>query len=767
MVASPRLVHAALALVLALALGRGVVAGAQPAETLDLADVSTEDAVLLRVHGADGSGSRGVPVAGGRDCDGDGLEDLAFASIQASPLGREGAGEVLLVLGDGTVGGEIDTAHAHARVLRIFGAAPAEVAGSEIWIDDVTGDGLGDLLIARQNHTPDETRSGAGALSILVGAPVLRDRAQTGLPIDLAAPPPEVDIVTLIGAQPLGRLGIWVRTGDVTGDGVADIVVGADQEGSGGAVHAGAAYVVRGGSHLASTQAVDLLDFGATALAGHLARLLPPPGSEEYHLGGTVQIADLDGVGGGEVLVAATLNRSGAGIPAEGQPSSTAHSSGGSAAGTLFVAWADNFVGDPWPAGFGFELQDPPGDKTIIAGGVGHVAFGEELIGGFDWDDDGSPDLFVGDIVGDGTDGGARPGSGVGLVFYDAGSLRGLLFDLDSMPPGVTTTRLLGGAAGDISSDTAAAGDFDGDGVDDLAVASPHASPLGRESAGSVHLLFGRVGPWPATIDLAPGALPPPASARVTWVQGARGGAPNDVGDTLSYSAAVADLDGDGRSDLVTNEMLGNGVAARDVDAGNLIALSGARLTGLPACGDGLDNDADDAIDFPDDPGCTGPDDDSERARILLCSPLDPVCGKAADLGGSLKLKIRKTAKLSALASAQMAFGIGSWAAATGEGDVLSGAYAVVGKKRRKLELTLDADSLALLLARVAEEASAEAGTPVLIELRGLPKVRGKLRKKGAELELKLTLGVSADVGGRTRKGKYRWKLRGPLVPGS
>jgi len=763
MVASPRLVSA---LVLTLGLYSPGIAAAQPAVTLDVADLSTEEAIFLRVSGAGGNGARGVPVAGGHDLDGDGHQDVAFASIQASPLGRDGAGEVLLVFGDGTAGGAIDSANFDARVLRILGAAASEVAGSEIWLDDVTGDGLGDLLIARQNHTPAVLRPGAGALSILVGGAALRTLAESDVAIDLAAPPPEVAILTLVGGHPLGRLGIWVRTGDVTGDGVADLVVGADQEESGGAFHAGSAYVVRGGAHLAVDQTVDLVEFGATALAGHVARLLPPPGSGEDHFGATVQIADLDGGGLGDVLVAAALNRAGAGLPAAGQPGFSAHSSGGTAVGTLYVAWDDNFVGDPWPAGFSFEMQDPPGAKTIIAGGAGNVAFGEEVIGGFDWDSDGAPDLFVGDIVGDGTAGSTRPRSGVGHVFYDAGTLRGLLFDLDAAPAEVAMTRFVGGSAGDISSDTAAAGDFDGDGIADLAIASPHASPLARDGAGVIHVFFGRDGRWPATVDLAPGALPSPDAARVAWVLGANGAAPNDIGDTLAYSAAVADLDDDGRSELVTNEMLGNGVASRDVDAGNLIVLSGARLAGLPACSDELDNDGDDAIDHPADPGCTGPDGDSERARILLCPSLDPVCGQAAQLDGSRKLQIKKTTKRTADTSAEVGFGIGNWAAMAEEG-ILSGAYAVVGKKRRKLELTLDADSLARLLAHIAEEATADAGVAVAIQLRGLPKVTGKLRKSGTELDLKWTIGILADVEGRQRKGKYRLKLRGLLAPES
>ncbi len=43
----------------------------------------------------------------------------------------------------------------------------------------------------------------------------------------------------------------------------------------------------------------------------------------------------------------------------------------------------------------------------------------------------------------------------------------------------------------------------------------------------------------------------------------------------------AADLDGDGRAELIANEMTGNGLAPGSTDAGNLIAVGGAELAGL------------------------------------------------------------------------------------------------------------------------------------------------------------------------------------------
>jgi len=113
------------------------------------------------------------------DCDGDQKVDVGFASIQADPLGRTNAGEVFLVLGDGSIGGTIDTFGFDPNILRIIGDGNHEVCGAEIWIDDITNDGIAELIIGRQNYTPSAGREGAGALTILIGGSGLRQHAQT------------------------------------------------------------------------------------------------------------------------------------------------------------------------------------------------------------------------------------------------------------------------------------------------------------------------------------------------------------------------------------------------------------------------------------------------------------------------------------------------------------------------------------------------------------------------------------------------------------
>lgn len=568
-----------------------------PALVIDLATTATGSDELIRVSGPTGpttSGRFGVPVAGGFDVDGDGHRDLAFAQIVASPRGRGLAGEVRLVFGDGTIGGALDAAANPTRLLVILGAGEREMAGSEIWMDDVTGDGLGDLIVCRQNFT-GLGRVGAGAVTVVVGGPVLRNLAASSTVLDLAAPPAGVTLFTLVGAAPFDRLGVWARAGDVDGDGTADLVVAADQESRSGEPHHGALYVLRGGPHLARNAVADLARFGSSPYDGLWARVTPPGGSAEFHFGGTHQVGDLDGNGRAELIVAAALNRAGAGI---GPTQAQAHGVGGPPGGRMWIVWDDAFPAGSWPAGYQVRLgAGAPGSVTVLRGGAQNRSFGEELLGGLDYDGDGQADLFVGDLVADGTNAQNRSVSGIGYVLYAAQRLKGRDLSIDQATSVVRVTKILGPVQGAIGADTATHGDLDGDGFDDLVVGNPHDSPQDRSGAGSMHVFFGRRTGWPPVIDTAPGRLPPSWRGAITEIQGRAGqGGPNDIGDTLCYSAAAGDLDRDGRIDIITNEMVGNGVAPGAVDVGNLIVLGGSMVS-PPVTNGGAP---------PEGPGATG-----------------------------------------------------------------------------------------------------------------------------------------------------------------
>ena len=553
-------------------------------QNLDLLGLPTTNG-FLRASGSgiEGDGRFGLPVAGGHDLDGDGHNDFARSNMLLSPLGRTRAGGVDIIFGDSLIEGGIDLAVANPRILSIYGDGIQEATGGEIWMADLTGDGLGELIIGRPNFrgsSPD--RIGAGALTIIMGSPELRTMAINGTPLDLRLPPAGVNVFTIVGAAELDRMGFWMREGDVTGDGIDDIVVGADQEDNGGATNSGAAYVIRGGSHLDANMTIDLAGFGTTALAGNIFKISPPAGSEGYHFGSTVAMMDLDSNGRDEVLVSSSLNRAGGVLLAEDAPIGSAEGSGANIGGTLFILWDDNVpTGPTWPAGLDFTMGAFPASSTRIDGGTvagqfTNDRFGEDMLGGLDYDGDQSPDLFIGDITGQALD---RNNAGLGHLFFSAANLKNRNFNMGNVPSDINVSTFFGPEAGAISSDTLAHGDFDNDGFADLAIGSPTANPLGRISAGIMHIVWGKAGPWPNIVDFQEGLKTNPADLQITDVLGAFGQTTsNDRGDTLMYSATAGDMDNDGRDDLIINEMRGNGVAASTIDVGNLLIISGAAI---------------------------------------------------------------------------------------------------------------------------------------------------------------------------------------------
>ncbi|HSR54204.1 MAG TPA: hypothetical protein VLV83_25525, partial [Acidobacteriota bacterium] len=295
----------------------------------------------------------------------------------------------------------------------------------------------------------------------------------------------------------------------------------------------------------------------------HLARIHLADSPPNVHLGGTCQLGDLDGNGRAEVLAAATLNRAGASL-------SKGPGIGGLPGGSAFIVWDESFPAALWPEDYAFALQEATGPVTTLDGRDVGRNFGEELLAGADWDGDGAPDLFVGDLA-------AESFTGVGWVFFDAASLKGRLIELAQLPPDIRLTRIVGPEFNAIGADTAAWGDFDGDGWDDLLTGSPHAlveiDGTERRGAGKVHILFGQPAPWPQEIDTSPAGLAQVEGLRITEILGAAGQRPGDVGDTLCYSAAAGDVDGDGVVEALINEMVGNGPGPEDIDVGNLILL--------------------------------------------------------------------------------------------------------------------------------------------------------------------------------------------------
>ncbi len=174
--------------------------------------------------------------------------------------------------------------------------------------------------------------------------------------------------------------------------------------------------------------------------------------------------------------------------------------------------------------------------------------------------------------------------------------------DVAALPPDQGFT-ISGGAAGDWAGAVAtSAGDFNGDGVDDILVNARKASPDGRDLAGRVVCDL-----WPdrriGDIDL--GALPADRGFRIAGETGA-----NYAGEAAS---SAGDINGDGFDDIIIGApffsfgigrayvIYGNAAGSGDIDLAALAPGAGFKITGDQGNEDFLGRAVDSAGDINGD----------------------------------------------------------------------------------------------------------------------------------------------------------------------
>jgi hypothetical protein len=195
------------------------------------------------------------------------------------------------------------------------------------------------------------------------------------------------------------------------------------------------------------------------------------------------------------------------------------------------------------------------GDFTVHGATAGDLA-GFALAAG-NLNGDRAEDIVIGAFYAGGP-GDSRPLAGEAYVVY-GGSLPGSVADLAITSPDIT---VYGAAADDRLAEGVAAGDVNGDGLDDIIVPAPFASNLaGIDDSGRTYVL---PSPLPTSIDLADHT----PQATIYGV---------DEGDQLGHMTVSGDIDGDGADDILLTAVSADGPEnSADLAGEAAIVLSGS-----------------------------------------------------------------------------------------------------------------------------------------------------------------------------------------------
>ncbi|UJL34966.1 FG-GAP repeat protein [Cylindrospermopsis raciborskii Cr2010] len=384
---------------------------------------------------------------------------------------------------------------------------------------DINGDGINDIIIGAPLSDPND-QSNAGNSYIVFGS----NNGFANI----------IDISTLDGINGFTVNGGGIgdqsgrsvsAAGDINGDGIDDLIIGAPFADSNGD-DSGAAYLIFGRRSFSSLPTINPSNLGDN---GFIINGLNPQDQLGYRVSGA---GDINQDGFDDVIIAAPPN-------AYVYPPVT-----GDQAGKVYVIFGSEKFN---PSNPNFDLNSLNGNNGfVINGSRADDYLGVGLNRGGDFNGDGIDDLIIGSPFND------FNGFRSGQAYVIFGRKESFSSSLDvSQLDGVNGVVINGQEGDQLGFSVSSAGDINHDGIGDIIVSAHDADPNGIDAAGVAYVVFGARTQFSSQLDLSN-------------LNGNNGFVINGIGELDKASWAVTglgDVNGDGIDDLL--------VSASHADANN------------------------------------------------------------------------------------------------------------------------------------------------------------------------------------------------------